>query len=632
MKLDTNYALKLFFPNSAFIQIYFEAVANAFDAGASEIDINISTDGELRDTEHLVITISDNGVGLTPERYGKFKEIKEPTDPDHKGLGRLVYLRYFSAIRIESYYDKTKRMFIFTDTFDGESTKEHVSGQNFAGTKLTFKSFIGDRIKTYEDLKPASLKDRLMEQFLPRLIEMKKAEKQFKISIKLNTESPNPRHNFFPDEESLSLEDIPEFKQKTIKDKRLDAFSDINISYLVRKNEGLKENLTAVCIDGRTIRLKLLQPNTIPVNYSVIFLIESDMFTGKSDNSRQKLVLPNDVSETAFFKRLRKEISQILNKEIPEIKKRNIATRKQLLDRYPHLFGFFDEDIVGLINRDEAIEIAQKKFFKDQKEILDSDSLDDSKFKKSLNIASRTLTEYILYRELIIKRLGEIKETEDEIKIHNLFVPRYKIFQEDDFINNLYSNNAWLLDDKFMTFRTILSEARMEDIFKAITLEEDQERDDGRPDIAMIFSGDPSDQKNVDVVVVELKKRKVDAKENLYAVTQLVQRARKLVAHCNNIQRVWYYAVIEIDDELSQTLQAMNWIPLFSKDKVFYQDFKVQNPDGQTVLAPTFLLSYNAIIMDAAARNHTFLEILKNDIQQTMKNTEYAVMLKRASA
>jgi hypothetical protein len=233
---------------------------------------------------------------------------------------------------------------------------------------------------------------------------------------------------------------------------------------------------------------------------------------------------------------------------------------------------------------------------------------------------------------MIIKRLADMSESEDETTIHNLIVPRYKEFKGNDLVDEIYRNNAWLLDDKFMSFRTILSERRMDEIIKVITLKEDQENDAGRPDIAMIFSADPSDSQSVDVVVVEIKKRKVDDKENLYAATQLMKRAQKLVDHCNNIQRVWYYAVIEINDELSQLYQNMNWIPLFSKGRVLYQPFQVKGANGHIVPTPTFLLSYDAIIKDAAARNHTFLEILKNDIRKAMKGAEYVPTLVGDSA
>ena len=55
----------------------------------------------------------------------------------------------------------------------------------------------------------------------------------------------------------------------------------------------------------------------------------------------------------------------------------------------------------------------------------------------------------------------------------------------------------------------------------------------------------------------------------------------------------------------------MRWAPLFSKGKVYYQDFETKRPDGLRVPTPTFILSFDAIIGDAECRNHTFLEILK---------------------
>ena len=246
--------------------------------------------------------------------------------------------------------------------------------------------------------------------------------------------------------------------------------------------------------------------------------------------------------------------------------------------------------------------------------------LNDDTFRKSLEISSRTLAEYVLYRELIIERLKSMSNEDSEVAIHNLIVPRYTSFHASKLVDEIYNNNAWLLDDKFMSFRTILSEARMQEVIKAITLEEDVIEDDGRPDISMIFSADPGSEEKVDVVVVELKRRTVDDKENLYAATQLVRRAQKLADYCPSIQRVWYFGIIEIDDSLSQLLRNMRWTPLFSKGRLFYQDFQVERADGTQVLAPTYLISFSAIIEDAAARNHSFLELLKNGFRRAKES------------
>jgi hypothetical protein len=166
-----------------------------------------------------------------------------------------------------------------------------------------------------------------------------------------------------------------------------------------------------------------------------------------------------------------------------------------------------------------------------------------------------------------------------------------------------------------------LSEARMSDVINAITLEEDKSEDDGRPDISMIFSADPNSDAPVDVVIVEIKKKTDVEKDNLYATTQLLQRAEKLVEFCPNIQRMWYYAVIQINKGLSNRLRQMKWTPLYSKGDVFYQEFDSIRPDGTVVPTPTTVMSFDAIVSDAQSRNHTFLEILRSSMKAVASNS-----------
>lgn len=605
MEIDTPYAVKLFFSTSAFVQVFFEAVANAFDAEATEIAIRVLT-------EPLEITITDNGKGFTKERFERFRRLTEPNDAYHKGLGRLVYLNYFASIEINSIFGDTKRTFMFSNTFDGNSKTAPASKNDNQGTALRFTSFVRPRLRTNDDIKPENLKSKLLEQFLPLLHEKKKRGEHFKIEISLEERITSRQAKMFSDSATITESDVPTLACKTFKDNSLDAFEEISMYYMLRHGGGKELQLTAACIDGRTIPIKLLTPNAIPHTHTAIFLFESKLFTGRSDSARQRLVLPETIDESTLRRVLRREMSAVLNKELPEIEQKNAETKQRFEERYPHLMGLFDEDSVGLIDKDEAIEAAQVRFFQQQRKILDSDKLDDATFEKSLEVSSRTLTEYILYRELIIKRLSEITANDSEALIHNLIVPQRQQFHGEALLDGIYNNNAWLLDDKFMTFRTLLSEAEMQELIAAIAPGE-HVNDAGRPDISMIFSSDPTQTTGVDVVVVELKRRKADAKENTFAGMQLVQRAMRLANYCHAIQRIWYFAVIEIDEPLSQLLMTDNYVPLFSRgNHVYYREFPVKRADGVTVPTPVCLLSFDAIIKDAAARNHTFLEILKS--------------------
>lgn len=621
MDIETSNAIKFFFPNPSLVQVLFEALANSLDAGATEITVRIEIDG-FTAPETLRFTITDNGGGFDDASFDRFCRLLKPRDADHKGLGRLVYLNYFDRIEVDSVWDGQHRTFLFSEHFKGESQTAKLSAPAPQSTKLLFTQFNGQRLKSYDDIKPGSLKPRIIEQFLPTLVERRRRHEYFLIRLELETNESKDDKDFFTTDEAITPADLPDLKSVRIHDPTLDAFEGVEMLYQVRSGMGPRRILTAASIDGRTIPINLIQPNSIPADHSLLCLFFSKLFDGTADTSRQKLTLPDSISESDLRRILQRELGKVLAQEIEQISERNEETKEQFEEKFPHLLGYFEETAVGIIDKDEALDVAQRRFFKAQKEVLQAEELDDDTFEKSLELSSRSLTEYILYRDKIIRRMKAMNADNSEAEIHNLIVPRYKEFTQEGLLDGIYRNNAWLLDDKFMTFQTILSEARMDRVINAIRLTDEGVGDDGRPDIAMIFSADPVDVPQVDVVVVEIKKKTDDEKENLYAVNQLLERAQKLVDHCTNIQRVWYYAVLQVNDALDRRLQQMKWAPLFSTGKVFYQDFETRRPDGHIVPTPTFILSFDAIIGDAECRNHTFLQILRSGMKTLERSNE----------
>lgn len=615
MDIETSGAIRLFFPNPSLTLVYFEALANALDAGATEVSIDIDVQAfDKPDT--LKITVSDNGDGFTEENFERFRKLLRPRDKFHKGIGRLVFLNYFSRVEVTSTGDKWRRNFIFKDGFDGNAPLEALTDQQPAKTALAFNGFAKDRVKSYDDLKPDALKPLLIEQFLPTLDARKREGTAFKISINLKTNESNAQKEFFPHETVITPDDLPSMTKITIQDDSLDAISAIDMYYHIESVAGRGSSLTAFSIDGRTIPANLIPPASFPTGYLCVFLFESEIFHSNADSSRQKLVLPEGIQEARLFRVLRRELGKVLAEKIPQITERNEKIKEKFEEQFPHLLGFFENDTVGLIDRDDALAIAQQRFFRVQKEILQCEKLSEAAYEKSLELSSRTLTEYILYRDKIIGKMKEMTADNAEAEIHNLIVPRFKEFSQNTMSSEIYQNNAWLLDDKFMVFRTILSEKSMDAVINAIRLDDESVGDTGRPDIAMIFSADPSDAAPVDVVVVEIKKKTDEEKDNFYAVNQLLDRARKLVAHCPNIQRVWYYAIMDINDATAFRLRQFKWTPFFSKGKVFYQEFETPHPDGRIIPTPTFVVSFDAIVADAECRNHTFLEILRDGMKK----------------
>lgn len=614
MDIETSSAIKFFFPNPSLVQVLYEALANSLDAGASEVTIRIEIDG-FTAAQSLRFIITDNGSGFDDASFERFRRLLKPRDSDHKGLGRLVYLNYFNRVEVDSTWGDQRRTFLFSEEFKGESQIENLTQTAPQITKIILKDFSGHRVKSYDDLKPGALKDRIIEQFLPTLYERQRRGEDFTIRLELETDEKRDDKDFFSTDETISPKDLPELKSVQINDPTLDAFEGILMLYQVKSGMGPRRIMTAASIDGRTIPMNLIQSNSIPVDHSLLCLFFSKLFSGTADTARQKLILPEGITEADLRRVLQRELGKVLSEEIKQISERNEETKEKFEETFPHLLGYFEEATVGLIDKEEALDNAQRRFFKAQKEVLQAEDLDDVTYEKSLELSSRSLTEYILYRDKIIRRMKAMSADNTEAEIHNLIVPRYNEFKQEGLIDGIYRNNAWLLDDKFMSFQTILSEGQMDSVIEAITLEDSPIKDDGRPDITMIFSGDPEDASAVDVVVVELKKITDVEKDNQFVINQLLSRARKLAAHCPKIEHIWYYAVIHINQEMEDVLVQQDFVPMFSKGRVFYREFSTRRPGGTVVPTPTFVMSYDAIVADAECRNHTFLEILKSGMK-----------------
>ena len=176
MEVNVKKAVKMFFSSSSFEMIYFEAIANALDANADEVNIIIRGTKDKKNLiqlENLSLEISDNGVGIDNSRYDKFSKLfnVELAEQSHKGLGRLVYLCYFDKVQVDSIFGNTnRRSFIFSDSFEKKSGSrvETCEPQN-NGTTFKMTQFAGERLHKNEYIQPSYLKKAILEYFYPRL-------------------------------------------------------------------------------------------------------------------------------------------------------------------------------------------------------------------------------------------------------------------------------------------------------------------------------------------------------------------------------------------------------------------------------------------------------------------------------
>lgn len=634
MNIGITEAIQHFFPNPSFDLIYSEGIANAFDAGARNILIHINLDS-FNEANTLKIEIEDDGCGFTNKNFDKFSSLLKKSDNSHKGLGRLIYLKYFKEVFIESVYDnKKKRTFTFNESFDGTKfTNEELDEEKNNYTKLIFKKFSNQKLNTYSNVRASSIKKYLLKQFLPRLLFMKETSIDFSIQIETDVVEGNSDNQFYSDSVSITEKDLPEMEEIIIKTEGLDLFKD-ELKMLYTIDEKYNGSVsTAICVDERAIEIQILKNEKLPEKINGIFLLQSDFFNSKIDDSRQELLL-NDYEKKLVEKIYLEKISEVLNNKFPEIAEKNKETSKKLNTCYPHLEGYFSNKSICLIDENKTLEEAQSKFFKEQKEVLGAKKLTDKQYEMSLNHATRILTEYILYRNIIIEKLRNITGDEKEAKIHNLIVPMQQTFSSNSFINDLYSNNAWLLDDKYMAYRTILSDENMSHLISRISDEKELQSDNLRPDIAFVFSDDINQVSHpVDVVIVELKKKGLGYLGNSTVVKQLEQRARRLLGlYPNKIQRMWFFGIVEFDKELRIEMSE-DWTPLYSSDEAFYKTKYLKPVDknlniiGEEKPVSLTLMSFDSLWKDAKSRNETLLKVLKESIRKYSENINEKIKL-----
>lgn len=617
MEVNIKQAIQVFFRNSSFEMIFFEAFANALDAGATDFSVNIELSNK-EDIENLTLIIADNGVGFTDHRFSKFGKLFDVEEQSHKGLGRLVYLCYFQKVDVVSYYDDTKwRQFLFSEDFANKSEVIEVP-KHSSGTTLRMSLFRGKRVAKWERLTARYILNSLREKFYFRLYQAKQAGNNITISVQSYIDKISRTR------ETFQVFDLPDLN-RIVLDKKINILDTIELYYYIKKVESPYTNgriVTAIGVDGRCQMEDIITTKNLPYDYEMMFLLVSESFRGRVDELRQNLRI-DEVKLRRIKSIFREAIADVIRRELPFVEAKNRERKTSLETKYPHLCGYFNMTDVECLALPEVLKKAQDMYFSDQREILGAEHLTDEQFDKSITLSARSLAEYIIFRQNVVKRLKSLSNSDREKDLHNIIAPQRTEFKSDTIIGDIYRNNVWLMDDRFMSYCTVLSEAEMTRVIDVLTAGEVIDRDRDRPDITLFFSSDPTDvNTKVDVVVVELKRLGLKADQNVNVELQLEKRAIQLAKYYGNrIQRMWFYGIVDMDDQYKLHLKNNGYVPLFSKGSIYYKSKDVYTDlDSNTkVLQNSYLMDYNALVEDADSRNSTFLKIIQNRLLEDEK-------------
>lgn len=606
-------AARLFHKEAKLPLVYIEAVANAIDWHADDVSINIRYQ-KANVKESLTIEIKDNGKGIDDSGFFRFLHVNEPADDAHRGIGRLAFVSNFSQVSVVSRTSTELRRFDFDETMD--QCKPVSNDSMETGTTVLMSNYSKGRVRDNKFITAVSVKALLLKEFFPLLHHKKVSGSALKITISevVSDESGNVVDTA---KAVLDISELPILKEVPFDPTPAMIPEGMKLLYHINRKYSGKSMICGFNIDGRSYAVNSISEANVPPDTQAIFLLYSSYFNGRTDETREFATIDEE-DITKLKKRLAQEVDVLLKSEIPAIKDANDAIKAEVKDRYPHLGHYFPDDTAGLVVRQDIIDKATDIFVRNQQSILDANDLNEDELRLAMEMGARVLMQYILFRNKTLEQLEQINESHDENVMHNLLVPQFKTFNKSE--EDIHSNNAWVLDEKFMAYSYVLSDKKLSDFIERVYPDVKAEHATGEPDIAVMMSKEVTGASHNDIVVVEMKKLGVKIEKEAAVVTQLTTRAMAILDYFNpSTQRLWLFGIVEVTDVMRRILETEGWSPLYSTGEYWHQTKNVV-PAGGGPSVPTqfYIIPYRTLVADAKQRNETFMNLLRRTIKKPL--------------
>lgn len=608
-----------------FFQPLIEAITNSLQSNAKVIKINFTLESKELDGKQKIngFTIEDNGDGFTKNNIDRFIKLKSKDEDNEdkkgcKGIGRLSYLKVFKKTYYTSYSNDGKEIkFNFTDKFSHTDIKPIDYSGSEKKTIATF-SDLTDSIIKYDErgnikkdnrvyYNVGEIKQEIINHLLPMLYFKKKQNQTFEIII--------------DDDIIINLSDINDFKEcepfeLIDKEQNKYIFTLLYSILDINHEKGIIHDF--YCANERTVctfKSKELFINEIK-NKNFSFLLVSDFFDAENivDNERNDFVVkPKERTLFCPFNwnedinpRLREKVIEVMNKEIKDFSKEQEKHKTEIIKKRPYLAKYIlNNDAIGILDLQEEIKNAQRQFNSDRDEcleLIDGEQILDTKQKDKLGETIHlTFAEYMWLRHEILKEIQNlVKDREkNEAKIHNLILPKGKKLDENTMlIENLYHNNLWLIDDRFMSYRYAFSEEYIKKLKVKILDKKKTKEDNNRFDFAILFDNTVNEKH---CITIELKPFDLNEEKNKKGETQIVDYQIAL-SESNRIVENWYYLITEVDDRMEKYLIIRGYKKFFSSSGSIFVD---NSGEGRRVI-----MNITTLINECEKRHKLFFDIL----------------------
>ncbi|WP_299796702.1 ATP-binding protein [uncultured Maribacter sp.] len=512
-----NRVNKLYLPKTKALYPLFEIISNSIHAiqekkkelnegYKGKINIKIIRNGNveaLKDVSNIEeypinsFRIIDNGIGLNDENIKSFAEFDSDKKADigGKGVGRLICLKAFEKIIIESTYNENSqfkiRKFHYKKSKDGfDQYKEDIlARKKVTGTSATLSIYESK----YEKQVPKQILEiarqiithfqlYFIQKIEPEIIIMNQDEIEYNLTSLFNKEFQNEilEKPFEISNQEFKIFISKSHKAKSHKIHYCAHERTVRDEGLSKYLEDLKYKIDGENEDGYFFQVfvvgEFLNKNVNEARTSFNFSLEDDAEELDFEEitlSKIRKSTVNCVEDllSDFLQKIRKEkldtyfpiieeefpnYSAVINYNMEKVKKLPIGLSKHELD----LKLYEIESEWRLKVKSEGIELIEEK--KDITQLSEY-KLHYSKFLNEFNeIGQSDLARYVVHRRAVIDLLDKLIELnhnekfENEDLVHSLFFP----IRETGNTVLTENQNLWLLDER-LTYNSLLASDKL---------------------------------------------------------------------------------------------------------------------------------------------------------------------------